>query len=276
MGPRDRQRTRMINTTAETSLGQPLVRVRNIRKNFGSFTALNGVDLDAREGEVICILGGSGSGKSTLLRCINMLEIPDDGQVWIGGEAIDLVRSRSGKLRPRSERQLNAVRSRIGMVFQSFNLWRYLSVMENLIEAPMHVLGLSRAEASERAEQLLTRVRLADKRHEYPNFLSGGQKQRVAIARALTMNPMAILLDEPTSALDPEMISEVLDVMAELAQDGMTMLCVTHEMGFARKVADRVIFMDHGNVVEDSPPGDFFDNPKHDRTKVFLSQVLGH
>lgn len=258
-----------------TNVSQPLIRVRGIRKSFGSFTALHGIDLDASEGEVICILGGSGSGKSTLLRCINMLEIPDDGQVWIEGKAVDLVRSGSGKLRPRSEKQINSVRSRVGMVFQGFNLWRYLSVMENLIEAPMHVLGLSRAEATQRAEALLARVRLAEKRHEFPEFLSGGQKQRVAIARALAMNPRALLLDEPTSALDPEMISEVLDVMAELAQDGMTMLCVTHEMGFSRKVANRVVFMDRGNIIEDSPPEDFFINPKHDRSRLFLSQING-
>ncbi|HTN96026.1 MAG TPA: amino acid ABC transporter ATP-binding protein [Nordella sp.] len=234
--------------------------MRGIEKRFGPYVALDGIDLDAYDGEVICILGSSGSGKSTLLRCINMLEVPDGGEVRIEGEAI-LMRGRAGSMRPRSQSHLNLVRSRVGMVFQNFNLWRHMTIMENLVEAPVSVSGLSRKEATARGESLLQKVGLLDKRDQYPEFLSGGQKQRAAIARALAMQPRALLLDEPTSALDPEMVSEVLDLMATLARDGMTMLCVTHETGFARKAASRVVRMASGRIIDQGDPGAVLGSP---------------
>lgn len=240
--------------------GEPIIRLRGIEKRFGSYIALRGIDLDAHDGEVICILGSSGSGKSTLLRCINMLEAPDAGVVRVEGETIAMT-GRGGVMRPSSQRQLNHIRSRIGMVFQSFNLWRHMSIIENLVEAPISVLGLSRQEATARGEALLRKVGLIDKRDQYPEFLSGGQKQRVAIARALAMQPRALLLDEPTSALDPEMVSEVLALLATLAQDGMTMLCVTHETGFARKIATRVVLMGNGEIIGQGEPGAVLGSP---------------
>lgn len=239
---------------------EPVISVRGLCKRFGAFVALKDVDLDAYEGETVCIVGGSGSGKSTLLRCINMLETPDEGEIRIEGERMETVVGRGGRVRPKSQRQLNAMRSRVGMVFQGFNLWRHMSILENLIEAPQSVLGLSRREAVERAERLLVKVGLVEKRNSYPDFLSGGQKQRAAIARALAMEPRALLLDEPTSALDPVMVREVLDLMAVLSREGMTMLCVTHEIGFARKLANRVVVMKDGRIVRSGRPAAMLEN----------------
>jgi len=236
-----------------------------VQKWYGDFHVLKGVSLSVRRGEKIVICGPSGSGKSTLIRCVNGLEPFDEGQVVVEGEELtaDL-------------RQLAKIRSEVGMVFQSFNLFPHLTVLDNLVLAPHWVRKLPRAKAEEAALQLLARVRIAEQARKYPGQLSGGQQQRVAIARALAMNPRLMLFDEPTSALDPEMVKEVLDVMTELARGGMTMLVVTHEMGFAKAVADRVIFMDAGEVVEDAPPSEFFSAPRQDRTKAFLAQILNH
>ena len=246
----------------------------DIHKSYGSLEVLKGVSLSARDGEVISILGSSGSGKSTLLRCINLLERPSRGQIRIAGEELELVSGKDGDLKAANIRQLERLRSRIGFVFQNFNLWPHKSILENIIEAPTQVLKQPRDQAISRAEQLLDRVGLLSKRDAYPTNLSGGQQQRVAIARALAMNPKIMLFDEPTSALDPEMIGEVLDVMTNLAKEGMTMVCVTHEMGFAREVADRLVFMDHGEIIEQGTPEEFFTNPKHPRLKQFLEQIL--
>lgn len=246
------------------------IRVSDLRKSFGTLEVLKGVSLTAREGDVVAIIGGSGSGKSTMLRCINFLETPSSGHIVIGGEEV-LLRADGT---PANRRQIERLRQRLGMVFQNFNLWTHKTILENLIEVPVHVLGVPRAEAIARAQKLLARVGLAEKAGAYPAFLSGGQQQRAAIARALAIEPRAMLFDEPTSALDPEMVKEVLDVMVALAEEGMTMAVVTHEMGFARQVADRVIFMDAGRIVEQGPPSTFFTAPKSERTKAFLQQVL--
>jgi general L-amino acid transport system ATP-binding protein len=236
-----------------------------VHKWFGDFHALNDVSLQVAQGEKIVICGPSGSGKSTLIRCINRLEPHDEGRIVVDGHELtdDL-------------RRIETVRSEVGMVFQQFNLFPHVSVLDNVCLAPIWVRRLPRAEAEKLAMQLLERVRIADQALKYPGQLSGGQQQRVAIARSLAMNPRIMLFDEPTSALDPEMVKEVLDVMTELAGHGMTMLVVTHEMGFARAVADRVIFMDEGQIVEDAPPEEFFARPKSDRLRHFLAQILAH
>lgn len=254
----------------------PALEVQDIHKSFGRLEVLKGVSLAARQGDVIAILGASGSGKSTFLRCINLLELPDAGRIRVTGEEIRLVPKRGGGLVPADRRQVERARTRLGMVFQQFNLWSHMTVLENVIEAPIHVLGVARREAVERARALLAKVGIHDKGDHYPAQLSGGQQQRAAIARALAMEPAVLLFDEPTSALDPEMVKEVLDVMIELANEGMTMLVVTHEMGFAKSVADFVVFMDRGEIVEVAPPEEFFSNPKSDRTRLFLSQILSH
>jgi general L-amino acid transport system ATP-binding protein len=242
-----------------------IVRVENVDKYFGEFQALKGVNLTVAKGERVVVCGPSGSGKSTLIRCINRLEAHSSGKIFINGhELTDDVKD------------IDAVRREVGMVFQSFNLFPHLTVIENLMLAPRLVRKTSKADNRELAMQLLERVKIQDQAEKWPSALSGGQQQRVAIARALCMNPEIILFDEPTSALDPEMISEVLDVMIDLAKEGMTMICVTHEMGFARSVADNVVFMDQGEIVETGPPATFFDNPKSDRTKLFLEQILSH
>ncbi|MBK6465528.1 MAG: amino acid ABC transporter ATP-binding protein [Rhodobacter sp.] len=241
------------------------VSIHNLRKSFGAFEALRGISLDIAEGEVVCIIGPSGSGKSTLIRCINRLEdFAPESQISVAGIPVTTGRS------------LAAVRAEVGMVFQSFNLFPHLTVRRNVMLAPMRVRGVSTAEAAERADKLLTRVGISEQADKYPGTLSGGQQQRVAIARALAMEPKVMLFDEPTSALDPEMVGEVLDVMKSLAHTGVTMIVVTHEMGFARQVADRVIFMDAGEVVEIGAPAEIFANPQHDRTRHFLSAVLNH
>ncbi len=241
-----------------------MIELKGIEKSFKNVEAVRGVDLTVEDGDIVCIIGPSGSGKSTLLRCINALEIPDAGSVVIDGETVDV----------RNRKQLERLRTGMGFVFQHFNLFPHLTVLENLTLAPVKVKGLDPAAAEQTARELLARVGLADKVDSYPGKLSGGQKQRVAIARALAMEPEVMLFDEPTSALDPEMIGEVLDVMKELAHAGTTMVVVTHEMGFAREVATRVIFMDAGQIVEQGAPTEIFGSPKSERTRAFLSAVL--
>jgi polar amino acid transport system ATP-binding protein len=240
----------------------PIIQITNVHKNFGRIRALRGVNLDVNEREVVVIVGPSGSGKSTLLRCINRLEEYETGKIMVDGITLD------------STQNINAVRREVGMVFQSFNLFSHLTVMQNLTLAQCVVRNRCREEAEEVAKTLLKKVGIPDKAHAFPLQLSGGQQQRVAIARALAMNPKIMLFDEPTSALDPEMIKEVLDVMTALAHEGMTMVVVSHEMGFARAAAKRIIFMDEGQILEVANPQDFFSNPQHERTKLFLSKIL--
>jgi octopine/nopaline transport system ATP-binding protein len=248
----------------------PAVAVSDLRKSFGSLEVLRGISLEAREGDVISILGASGSGKSTMLRCINMLEVPDSGEIRIGGEAIRLKKGRHG-MEPADRSQVDRIRTRVAMVFQSFNLWSHMTILENVIEAPVHVQKRPKAECIAEAEQLLAKVGIADKRDQYPSHLSGGQQQRAAIARALAQRPQVMLFDEPTSALDPELVGEVLRVMRSLAEEGRTMLVVTHEMGFARDVSNRVVFLHRGVVEEEGPPTEVFGAPKSDRFKQFIS-----
>ena len=253
--------------------GTPMVLAESVYKNFGRLEVLRGIDLKVARGEVMCIIGPSGGGKSTLLRCINHLEKIDGGRLWVDGELVGY-RQHRGKLYELRDREVCAKRAEIGMVFQRFNLFPHMTALQNVIEAPIHVKGVPRAEASELASQLLERAGLKEKVHAYPNQLSGGQQQRVAIARALAMKPKLMLFDEPTSALDPELVGEVLDVMRDLARSGMTMVVVTHEMGFAREVGDTLVFMDQGLVVETGRPRDVLGNPHHERTRAFLSKVL--
>jgi polar amino acid transport system ATP-binding protein len=250
----------------------PIVQIRGLKKSFGPLTVLNGFDFDVERGEVVCLLGPSGSGKSTLLRCINHLERPDAGVVAVDGEIIGYRRT-GDVLHELPGRELARQRSHIGMVFQRFNLFPHRPILDNVIEGARVVKRESYSAAAEHARQLLDRVGLADKIDAYPNHLSGGQQQRVAIARALAMRPKLMLFDEPTSALDPELVGEVLAVMKDLARDGMTMIVVTHEMGFAREVADRVIFMDGGVIVEQGRPDEVIGNPRADRTRTFLARV---
>ena len=241
------------------------VSIRNLRKSYGRFEALKGIDLDVAKGEVVCIIGPSGSGKSTLIRCINRLESFDPAsEIRVDGIPVT------------PGRALAKVRAEVGMVFQSFNLFPHMTVLKNVMLAPMRVRGTPEAEAERKARELLARVGIAEQAEKFPGQLSGGQQQRVAIARALAMEPRVLLFDEPTSALDPEMVGEVLDVMRKLAGSGVTMIVVTHEMGFARQVADRVIFMDGGRLVESGAPEDIFDTPQHERTRGFLRAVLNH
>jgi len=248
--------------------------VSDIHKSFGSLDVLRGVSLPAHDGDVISLIGTSGSGKSTFLRCINLLETPDAGRVLINGELIRM-RYRLGRgAVPADARQVDRVRTRLGMVFQSFNLWTHMTVLQNVIEAPVHVLGLRRAEAIERAEALLAKVGLYDKRQAYPAHLSGGQQQRAAIARALAMQPRVMLFDEPTSALDPELVGEVLRVIRQLAEEGTTMIIVTHEMGFAREVSSSVVFLHQGRVEEQGPPDQVLGSPRSERVRQFLARHL--
>ncbi|WP_042443275.1 ABC transporter ATP-binding protein [Azospirillum sp. B510] len=247
--------------------------VEGLHKRFGELEVLKGVSLTAREGDVITLIGSSGSGKSTLLRCINMLEIPDDGRIVIGGEAIALKKTRGGTV-PADTRQVERMRTRLGMVFQSFNLWTHMTILENVIEAPVHVLGVPKAEAVDRARVLLDKVGILAKADAYPVQLSGGQQQRAAIARALAMQPKVMLFDEPTSALDPELVGEVLRVIRQLADEGNTMILVTHEMGFAREVASKVVFLHQGRIEEEGSPDKVLTNPDSDRVRQFLSRHL--
>ncbi len=249
------------------------VAVTDLHKRFGTVEVLRGISLSAARGDVIAIIGASGSGKSTFLRCINLLEMPSEGTITVGGEVIAMKRTRHGRLVPANAGQVARLRRRVGMVFQSFNLWSHMTVLGNVIEGPIHVLGLSRAEAVARAEELLRKVGLSDRRDYYPAHLSGGQQQRAAIARALAMEPEVMLFDEPTSALDPELVGEVLDVIAALAAEGRTMLIVTHEMGFARGVSSRVVFLHQGVIEEEGPPAAVFDAPKSERLARFLARV---
>jgi len=243
----------------------PLIQITNLKKAYGIFTVLHGIDLDIAEGEVVCVIGPSGSGKSTLIRCINRLEaFSSDSSIVVDGVTVG-----PGKA-------LAKVRAEVGMVFQSFNLFPHLTVLKNVMLAPMRVRGKKPEEAERKARELLSRVGIAEQAEKYPGKLSGGQQQRVAIARALAMEPKVMLFDEPTSSLDPEMVGEVLDVMKRLAGTGVTMIVVTHEMGFARQVADRVIFMDGGRIIEQGTPAEIFDNPKEERTRGFLRAVLNH
>lgn len=240
-----------------------MIQIKELYKNFGDVHVLDGINLEFRDGEAVCILGPSGSGKSTLLRCINHLEEANDGEIYIDGE-----------LTTENQKQLKKLRQRVGMVFQHFNLFPHMTVMKNLTFSPVHEKKIKKEEAEKKARELLERVGLWDKAYTYPGKLSGGQKQRVAIARTLAMEPEVILFDEPTSALDPEMIKEVLDVIKDLADTGITMILVTHEMSFAREVSDRILFLDGGNVVEDATPQEFFTNPKSQRAREFLAKMM--
>jgi polar amino acid transport system ATP-binding protein len=243
--------------------GRDMINVKKLNKSFGDLHVLKDVDINVKESDVVCLIGASGSGKSTLLRCLNFLEIKDNGQIIVEGEEINA-----------DSHDLNEVRQKIGMVFQHFNLFPHKNVIENIIEAPVHVKGVSRSQAIKEARELLEKVGLADKEKVYPSKLSGGQKQRVAIARALAMKPDIMLFDEPTSALDPELVGEVLATMKELAEEGMTMVVVTHEMGFAREVADWVVYMHGGRIVEVGHPEEIFENPVEERTREFLSKTF--
>lgn len=257
--------TATTGVAAAAQTNEPLIRVEGLRKSFGSLEVLKGIDLSVKSGEVVTIIGASGSGKSTFLRCLNLLETPDAGHIWFHGQ--DLTAERCN---------INKLREDIGMVFQGFNLFNNMDVLDNCTLAPVTLKKMSKAEAEKVAMEHLTSVGLEKFAHAAVGRLSGGQKQRVAIARALCMNPQIMLFDEPTSALDPEMVNEVLDVMVELAHEGMTMICVTHEMGFARKAADRIVFMADGQILEENTPDEFFGHPKTERAKDFLSKILTH
>jgi len=254
-----------MSETQSTSVAEHCIQIKNMHKWYGDFHVLKDINLDVCKGEKIVICGPSGSGKSTMIRCINRLEEHQKGDIIVDG--VELTNDL---------KNIDAVRREVGMVFQHFNLFPHLTVLENCTLAPIWVRKTPKAEAEKTAMEFLERVKIPEQANKYPGQLSGGQQQRVAIARSLCMRPNIMLFDEPTSALDPEMIKEVLDTMVELANEGITMLCVTHEMGFAKQVADRVIFMDGGEIVEENTPDEFFDNPQHDRTKLFLSQILGH
>ena len=254
--------------------GIPMVQAEHVIKRFGANEILSDVSMTVQRNEKVVIIGPSGSGKTTFLRCINHLEKIQSGKIAVDGQLVGYYQDTNGKVIEDTERNISRMRAQIGMVFQRFNLFPHLTALENVIEAPTHVLRVPKRQASERAMELLNKVGLAEKAHHYPNALSGGQQQRVAIARALAMNPKLMLFDEATSALDPELVGEVLKVMRQLAEEGMTMIVVTHEMGFAREVADRVIFMDQGKIVEEGPPADIFNNPEHERTQNFLRLIL--
>ena len=249
------------------------LKVKDLHKHFGQNEVLKGISLEANKGDVISIIGSSGSGKSTFLRCINLLETPTKGEIWVNGELIDMKNSRSGESVPANEKQVQRIRSRLAMVFQGFNLWSHMTVLQNVIEAPVHVLGVPKAEAIEKAEQILKQVGLYERRDYYPGHLSGGQQQRAAIARALAVDPEVMLFDEPTSALDPELVGEVLGVMRDLAEDGRTMLVVTHEMAFARDVSNHVMFLHQGLVEEQGDPATLFTNPESERLQQFISSI---
>jgi len=261
----------MLTSQPQDALSKPVLNIRRLSKSFGSQLVLNDVSFEVAKGTTVCLLGPSGSGKSTLLRCVNWLERPDEGAIFLNGVRVGF---RSGGTVPMTARELAEVRSHIGMVFQHFNLWPHLTVIENLIEAPIHVQKRNRDEVIAEAEALLERVGLRDKRDAFPARLSGGQKQRVGIARALAMKPELILFDEPTSALDPELVGEVIAVMKTLANDGMTMLVVTHEMGFAREAADEILLLDGGKIIEHCPPEAFFSRPKTERARQFLQRYV--
>ena len=250
-----------------------VLQVDDLHKSFGNVEVLKGVSLTARQGDVISMLGSSGSGKSTFLRCLNMLETPNSGKVTVHGETIAMTKDRAGNPIPENMKQVERIRSRLAMVFQGFNLWSHMTVLENIIEAPVHVLGKDKAEAIDQAKALLDKVGIHDRADYYPSHMSGGQQQRAAIARALAMDPEVMLFDEPTSALDPELVGEVLKVMRDLADEGRTMIVVTHEMGFAKDVSSDVIFLHEGRIEEEGKPEEIFTNPKSDRFRQFLAKT---
>ena len=252
----------------------PALSIRNLHKSFGSLEVLKGISFDAADGDVISIIGSSGSGKSTMLRCINLLETADEGEITVTGETIRMRQRRDGRMEPVDRRQVDRIRMQLGMVFQSFNLWSHMTILDNVIEAPIHVQNRPRAECIAEAEALLDKVGIADKRDHYPAHLSGGQQQRAAIARALAMHPKVMLFDEPTSALDPELVTEVLRVIRALAEEGRTMLIVTHEMGFAREVSSKVVFLHQGRIEEEGPPDQVFSRPASERCRQFISSHL--
>jgi arginine/ornithine transport system ATP-binding protein len=255
-------------------MAEPAIVVEDLHKSFGALDVLKGISLQANEQDVVSILGSSGSGKSTLLRCINLLETPTSGKVFVHGELIKMREKRPGERVPEDQKQVDRMRSKLAMVFQQFNLWSHMTVLQNVMEAPVHVLKVPKKEALERAEAVLHKVGLYDRKDYYPAHLSGGQQQRAAIARGLAMEPEVILFDEPTSALDPELVGEVLRVMRTLADEGRTMLVVTHEMGFAREVSSKVMFLHQGLVEEDGPPDQVFKQPKSERFRQFMSGSL--
>jgi len=250
------------------------ISVEDLYKSFGSNQVLKGISVSAYKGDVISVLGSSGSGKSTMLRCINFLEIPDSGRITISGEEVLMKKGRGGQSMPKDRKQVERLRTKLAMVFQQFNLWSHMTILENVIEAPLHVLKLPRSEVMEKAKEYLDKVGIYDKVDAYPAHLSGGQQQRAAIARALAMEPEVMLFDEPTSALDPELVGEVLQVIRKLAEEGRTMVVVTHEMGFAREVSNRVIFLDDGRIEEDGDPKVVFDAPRSERFRQFIALVL--
>lgn len=251
----------------------PALDIKELHKTFGQNEVLKGISLEAHKGDVISIIGSSGSGKSTFLRCINLLETPTAGEIWVNGELIQMKNNRQGEAVPANEKQVQRIRSRLAMVFQGFNLWSHMTVLENVIEAPIHVLGVPKAQAIENAEVLLKKVGLYERKDYYPGHLSGGQQQRAAIARALAVDPEVMLFDEPTSALDPELVGEVLGVMRDLAEEGRTMLVVTHEMAFARDVSNHVMFLHQGLVEEQGNPSKLFTNPDSERLQQFISSI---
>ncbi|MBC8158189.1 MAG: ATP-binding cassette domain-containing protein [Rhodospirillales bacterium] len=253
---------------------KPALAVQGIYKRFGELEVLKGIDLWAKEHDVISIIGASGSGKSTFLRCINLLEVPDAGRVEVDGELIEMHTLKDGRYVPANQKQVDRIRASVGMVFQNFNLWAHMTILENVIEAPVHVLKMPKDAAIAKGEALLEKVGIADKRHHYPSQLSGGQQQRCAIARTLAMDPKLLLFDEATSALDPELVGEVLKVIRDLAEEGRTMIMVTHEMGFAREVSDEIVFLHKGKVEEQGPPSLVFENPKSERCRQFLASTL--
>jgi ABC-type histidine transport system ATPase subunit len=257
-----------------TEAAPPVIRVVDLHKAFGPLEVLKGVSFEVQRGDVVSLIGASGSGKSTLLRCVNHLETPTAGEVYVGGRPMGFRIDEAGRRRPDTSASINRLRMDIGMVFQQFNLWPHMTALQNVVEAPIHVRKLPAREARDIATHYLAKVNLLDKRDEYPSRLSGGQQQRVAIARALAMQPKAMLFDEPTSALDPELIGEVLEVMAALAREGMTMVVVTHEMGFARQASGRILFLHAGLIEEDGPPDQVLGSPRSERCRQFLSRVL--
>ena len=248
--------------------------IKNLKKSFGNLEVIKNISLTAKQGEVICIIGSSGSGKSTLLRCINLLEIPDSGAILVNGELIKMKKDNKGKSHPANQSQVDRIRSKLSMVFQDFNLWSHMTVLQNVIEAPVYVQKTEKNIAKKNGLILLEKVGIAEKANQYPSSLSGGQQQRVAIARALAMNPDVMLFDEPTSSLDPELVGEVLKVMQSLAEEGRTMIVVTHEMGFAKEVSTKTIFLDQGRIEEEGSPNDLFNNPQSPRLKQFLTTNL--
>ena len=252
---------------------QTALSVENLYKSFGTLEVLKGISVSAHQGDVISILGASGSGKSTLLRCINFLETPDSGAITVCGDTVSMIQRR-GKSVPRDIKQVERVRTKLAMVFQQFNLWSHMTILENVVEAPIHVLKVPRKEATAKAEAYLQKVGIHEKCHAYPSHLSGGQQQRAAIARALAMEPEVMLFDEPTSALDPELVGEVLQVIKDLAEEGRTMMVVTHEMGFAREVSSRVIYLHQGQIEEDGPPRQVFESPRSERFKQFIMAMI--